>query len=280
MSKEIAQTVGGKKVAWLIAIVAAMAVLATLGTQWRGASAVNEADVNIVVSSAPAAGDYIAPEVITYTIAVNPVTNPLLDGVVEADIDNDFSPVTASYATTTGATGACTVNAGAGNKIVCPVGPLNLGATATVTILATAPGTDSIAVLINGNGNGIVEPGEVLVRSGVADQTPADDIDTNNSLAYNIVSLETAFVKSGPTNITSAAQTVNYTLTYTNPSGVDVAAGGLTIVDAVNPGTGATSVGALTGVAGLTCTVLPAPPAAPLVNVSCTNTAARPVAKS
>lgn len=39
MSKEIAQTVGGKRIAWLIAIIAAFAVLATIGSQWRSASA-------------------------------------------------------------------------------------------------------------------------------------------------------------------------------------------------------------------------------------------------
>ena len=39
MSKEIAQTVGGKKIAWLIAIVAAFAVLATISSQWRKSEA-------------------------------------------------------------------------------------------------------------------------------------------------------------------------------------------------------------------------------------------------
>lgn len=39
MSKEIAQTVGGKKIAYLIAILAAFAVFATIATQFRGADA-------------------------------------------------------------------------------------------------------------------------------------------------------------------------------------------------------------------------------------------------
>ncbi|HEX5911892.1 MAG TPA: hypothetical protein VFY54_02045, partial [Rubrobacter sp.] len=34
MTKEIAQTVGGKKIAWLLAILAAFAVFATLGSRW------------------------------------------------------------------------------------------------------------------------------------------------------------------------------------------------------------------------------------------------------
>jgi hypothetical protein len=39
LSKEIAQTVGGKRIAWLIAIIAAFAVFATVGSGWRSASA-------------------------------------------------------------------------------------------------------------------------------------------------------------------------------------------------------------------------------------------------
>ncbi len=38
-NKEIAQTVGGKRFAWLVAIIAAFAVFATIGSQWRHASA-------------------------------------------------------------------------------------------------------------------------------------------------------------------------------------------------------------------------------------------------
>ncbi|MEO6043529.1 MAG: hypothetical protein ABIQ47_06375, partial [Tepidiformaceae bacterium] len=39
MSKEIAQTVGGKRIAWLVAIVAAFVVFATVGSQFRSAEA-------------------------------------------------------------------------------------------------------------------------------------------------------------------------------------------------------------------------------------------------
>ena len=39
MSKEIAQTVGGKRIAWLVAILAAFVVFATVGSQFRSAEA-------------------------------------------------------------------------------------------------------------------------------------------------------------------------------------------------------------------------------------------------
>jgi len=39
LSKELAQTVGGKRIAWLLAILAAFAVFAAAGMQWRGAQA-------------------------------------------------------------------------------------------------------------------------------------------------------------------------------------------------------------------------------------------------
>jgi hypothetical protein len=39
MSKELAETVGTKKIAWLLAILAAFAVFATVGSQWRASAA-------------------------------------------------------------------------------------------------------------------------------------------------------------------------------------------------------------------------------------------------
>lgn len=44
MSKEIAYTVSGPKIAWLLAIVAVFAVLATLGTQWKNSDAASNSD--------------------------------------------------------------------------------------------------------------------------------------------------------------------------------------------------------------------------------------------
>lgn len=66
MSKEIAHTVGGKRVAWLIAIVAAFAVFATLATQWRESSAAEPAPVLTYSKSAAVDDHYIE-----WTLAVS-----------------------------------------------------------------------------------------------------------------------------------------------------------------------------------------------------------------
>jgi len=58
LSKELAQTVGGKRTAWLIAILAAFAVFATVATQWRGADAiVPSTTITITDGSSAGAGD-------------------------------------------------------------------------------------------------------------------------------------------------------------------------------------------------------------------------------
>lgn len=53
MSKEIAQTLSGGKIAWLLAIVAAFAVLATLGTQWQKSEAASSLDQASLVQDVP-----------------------------------------------------------------------------------------------------------------------------------------------------------------------------------------------------------------------------------
>lgn len=44
MSKEIAQTVGGKKIAYLLAIIASFAIMATLGSHWKASEAAEVPD--------------------------------------------------------------------------------------------------------------------------------------------------------------------------------------------------------------------------------------------
>lgn len=63
MSKEIAQTVSGKRIAWLIAIVAALAVFATLSSQWSKASAASSAEpVDSYITTASINDDLTAPD--------------------------------------------------------------------------------------------------------------------------------------------------------------------------------------------------------------------------
>ena len=133
MSKENAQTVGSKRIAWLLAILAAFAVMATLTTQWRDASAVAEADVAITVAQVPAGPANIAAgATVTNTITVLIANNNLLDGIIEINPDDDLTVTTASYQLApSGNTGNCTaIAAGDPNDYQCAVGPLNVGATA------------------------------------------------------------------------------------------------------------------------------------------------------
>jgi hypothetical protein len=67
LSKELAQTVGGKRVAWLLALLAAFAVVAALGTQWRGSDAAMPT-TSLTLSQTPASPGNINPgATITYT---------------------------------------------------------------------------------------------------------------------------------------------------------------------------------------------------------------------
>jgi len=65
LSKEIAQTLGGKRIAWLIAIVSAFVVFATIGSSWSAASA---AELNAVNNSQTAVAS-------NASVSVNPSMN-------------------------------------------------------------------------------------------------------------------------------------------------------------------------------------------------------------
>jgi len=72
LSKEIAQTVGNKKFGLLIALLLALAVFATLGSQWRKSEALLP-QTTATLSQNPAAapsGSINPGSTITYTLAV------------------------------------------------------------------------------------------------------------------------------------------------------------------------------------------------------------------
>src|SRR5690606_14967256 len=96
LSKEIAQTVSGPKIAWLLAIVAAFAVLATLGTQWNKSEAAIITGLSL--TSAPASGNVNAGSTVTYT-----ATQP-----VNADATNGTLSITLPANVTLSGTPTCT----------------------------------------------------------------------------------------------------------------------------------------------------------------------------
>ncbi len=68
MSKQIAQTVGDKKIAVLIALLAAFAVLASLATQWNGARGNVTGGDFVVTNSNPGGGNIAPNQTVTYTV--------------------------------------------------------------------------------------------------------------------------------------------------------------------------------------------------------------------
>lgn len=73
MSKELAQTVGGKKIAALFAILAALAVFATVAGTWREASA--EDVTNWTGAAVESAGNPVLGDTVTWTVTVTPTTS-------------------------------------------------------------------------------------------------------------------------------------------------------------------------------------------------------------
>lgn len=143
MSKEIAQTVGGKRIAWLLAIVAAFAVMATLGTQWRGASAALPS-ASVTVSQTTSSSAPGAAVAWTATLTFSPSGSVASDGTgtFTLNFDDDLT-ITGISGTSTGAfdaalgAGDCTV--GAGNVVTCTADNTQNFTSGTIVVAATNP---------------------------------------------------------------------------------------------------------------------------------------------
>lgn len=147
MSKELAQTVGGKRVAWLIALLAAFAVMAALGSQWRTSSAsVTGGDWQITgpwvnnncTGAAPT--NFTGTATVFYCITLGPggltgTYQPPLDLTINAaDPDVTFTGVTNIVA---GGPATCS---GSGGSVTCTFGSLAGGPPYTVAYQATVNG--------------------------------------------------------------------------------------------------------------------------------------------
>lgn len=143
MSKEIAQTVGGKRIAWLLAILAAFAVMATLGTQWRGASAALPS-ASVTVSQTTSSSAPGAAVAWTATLTFSPSGSVASDGTgtFTLNFDDDLT-ITGISGTSTGAfdaaagAGDCTV--GAGNVVTCTADNTENFTSGTIIVAATNP---------------------------------------------------------------------------------------------------------------------------------------------
>jgi len=241
LSKEIAQTVGGKKVAWLIAIVAAMAVLATLGTQWRGASA-DTTGFTTTVSGGFAGPTAQVGNTATYTITIAPSGTPAPSlGSVAFVVELGPSIGNITSIDTSGFNGAinnhCSVSSiggGTNNRIDCTYSPfVTQGAAGTITFNATA-----LAPAILGAGGQVGTCG--AVDNGDADSFTAC---TDSTLAVTIESAILALSKVDSVDPVTPGNNLTYTITATNTGPVAATA---TITDTLPSAAFASIVSATT----------------------------------
>ncbi|PFG73493.1 hypothetical protein [Tepidiforma thermophila] len=136
MSKELAQTVGGKRVAWLIALLAAFAVAAALGSQWRTSSAALPS-TTAVISSTGGTGPGDSRNY-TITLTFNPSPSASAGGgSFTIDLDDDLI-INGLPASTVPGIPVCSVNPG--NVVTCAtVANPNGFTNGTITINATNP---------------------------------------------------------------------------------------------------------------------------------------------
>jgi hypothetical protein len=276
LSKEIAQTVGGKRIAWLLAILAAFAVMATLTAQWRTSEAT------------PTAASYGLSGPFTDNTCTTAATAVLSGATVYYCIEKDASDATFAnplaitvgdatgitftgvYNSNSGPTPASCATAGGGSSITCTYNGLLAGSTFETALQAivtadvdAAGGANDVDATIDD-----VDLGSVALAAAAGE---------NVTTALSVLDVETAFDKAqagGP--VAQAGGNVTYTLTWTGEAGFTILGGDLDITDTINPLASATgeTVVSITPSANLSCNAQGAALnlATPFA-LSCTNTA-------
>ncbi|QFG03093.1 hypothetical protein [Tepidiforma bonchosmolovskayae] len=215
MSKELAQTVGGKRVAWLIAILAAFAVMAALGSQWRGASAQLPLTTTNVTQS-PAAGSTINPgSTITYTLTATLTANLPNTGdelTMQIDLPAGVTVASVTCSPPTGGNITTTLDT-TGPEVGCnwvDATPGIQAGTYTATITVTA-----------GVGPTIAAPTDAEVCADTNGNEDCDDETGTDLLAMTLASsVGTLNVNGITTNATTAAAGGQVTVTFNIPAGL------------------------------------------------------------
>ena len=253
MSKQIAQTVGDKRVAILIALLAAFAVLATFATQWQGSKA------DVTAASYTLSGPFLngQPECTTpapatvlvgsnvhycvTSIADPAVVNPLQVTVTIpnfniTDLLQIAGPQPSCSGTGTG-TATCTYT----------------GLTGASTFQLYVGGQYTAAQTLAAGAGG--ETASLDDPSNQPPVAPAND----TTAAITVVA--PTFTKVGNGSVSpDGSQNATYTITYTHPAGAQIiTAGNLDISDTFTPDNGSALVSAVAadvvGASGVTCTV-------------------------
>lgn len=207
MSKEIAQTVGGKRIAWLLAIVAAFAVMATLGTQWNKSEAALPA-TTISLAQSPAGGGSVNPgQTVTYTVNLSTTAANTNGAVV-------ISVVLPAGLQTATSSGTCPANNVGGAGITWTLGGAGTG---TITCTSSAVLTAAIAA-----GNHMTATAAAAATGTVAANPSASIVDADASpiaatLAGSVGALTINGVTAAATSTVAGGQV---TVTFTIPAGL------------------------------------------------------------
>ncbi len=200
MSKEIAQTVGSKRIAWLLAILAAFAVMATLGTQVRPSKA--DITASPTIASSPVSGNVVPGQTITYTATV-PIASGAVTGSDTLTVD---LPAGATYVSSTCDDGAITgltlVQSGSDPRVCTITGTGDAAGTVTLTVTAEVPAT-------------------AAAGSTIAGATASADDDTNVSNAGPTATL-TVIGATGTAPADILVGGGNLTFTFNVPDGLTV----------------------------------------------------------
>ena len=212
MSKELAQTVGGRKFAWLIAILAAFAVMAALGTRWQTSSAtVTAGDWSITGPFAnnnctgTPTNPFTGTQNVWYCITATSLTAgyqaPMEITITRVDTDISF---TGAYNIVSGGPATCS---GSGVSVSCTFDSLAGGPPYTVAFRATVSGDTA------GGASDVTGTVNDADLSQTAQPIPAAN---NTVTALTQVVAPTITKSVSPPSVGAGGGSVTWTITVTN----------------------------------------------------------------
>ena len=236
MSKQIAQTVGDKRIGWLLAIIAAFLVLATLATQVQKSEAlVTAADYDLTTPSTLCTGTVPVGTLCSYRIDIGPITANSVGAVTfGAILDAHIGNIT--NIDTSGFTGVqnnnCQVDSEPGgtmNRIDCTITPQALlGASGFITFQA------------RGLARGVLVANAQAASCFAIDSAVVSQVAcaTNTSDAVTFTGAAIVVDKThAPAGDPATGANVTYTITVTNPdpgNGTGANATGVVVTDTIN----------------------------------------------
>jgi hypothetical protein len=258
LRKELAQTVGGKRVAWLIALLAAFAVAAALGSQWQVSKAtVTPASYTITgpfatnnctgAVTTPFTGTQTVWYCVNKTAADNTLTPPLT-----VTISNGGAPVSfnGNVNQVSGGVPSCS---GSGSSVTC--------------VYSTVTATGLFQTAFEATVNGDVAAGAVTATvDDINAGQPAQNVGTNGTAALNQVVAPALSKTVSPTTVGPSGGTATWTVTVNNTANSPGDNANVTLNDNIPAGVTVTAVVSAGWATTPTCT-----PAAPITGPATLN---------